>query len=155
MSKNPLERIKALGKPIEPKVEKLNKGGKTLGHKSLSENGGVRAGAGRKPNEEKLVERGLKAIMDEHFGSKAKIEIRDPKTGQTRIIDKPRALILLERLFVTAQTTGDVSAIKEWFDRAVGKSPQTFRGDAQNPFRVDLGLSEVIAEKIYGNKPAP
>ena len=105
--------------------------------------------SGKKPSAEIAAKRGIKEIMEGHFASSVKIEVRDPKTGKTYIIDKPRALVLLEDLFATAHNTKEVAAIKEWYDRAVGKAPQVI-SSGPTPFRMDIRVMHLIAEKVYG-----
>ncbi len=110
-------------------------------------------GTGNPPKEITLLRRGIKAFMEQHSNEKIDVKITDPKTGQTRTIKKPRAMVLLEVLFAKAYTDKDVAAIKEWFDRAVGKSAQPIRGDGDDdtPIRMEIDITKIL-QKAYENE---
>lgn len=117
-----------------------------------SKKGGKQPGAGRPPKEETLVMRSIRAYMDAHANEEVDITVTDPKTGQKRVVKKPRAVILLEILFKKAFENKDVAAINAWLDRAVGKPTQPIRGDGDSdaPIRLEHDISSIIA-KAYGN----
>ncbi len=109
-------------------------------------------GSGRKPSEQTLIKRGLRQLMDEHANEEVDIEITDKKTGKRIVIKKPRSVILLETLYKKAFIDKDIGAIKEWFDRAVGKAPQPIRGDANDdtPIRQEIDINGAL-DKAYGD----
>ena len=114
--------------------------------------GGPRPNSGRPLKEETLLKRGIKAFMEQHTNEEVPVKITDPKTGQTRTINKPRAMVLLEVLFNKAYSEKDVAAIKEWFDRAVGRPAQPIRGDGDEdtPIKMEIDISKIL-DKAYGD----
>lgn len=117
-----------------------------------SKKGGKQPGAGRPPKEETLVMRGIREYMAQHANEEIDITVTDPKTGKSRVVKKPRSIILLEILFNEAFKKNNVAAIKEWLDRAVGKPAQPIRGDGDSdaPIRMEHDISSIIA-KAYGD----
>lgn len=106
----------------EKAIEKLKKGGEIKPKKK----GGKRQGSGRKPKEANLIARGIKNYLDKHFTGDAEIQITDPKSGEKRIISKPRIVAALEKLFsLGMKGEGDADALNKWLDRALGKAPQS------------------------------
>lgn len=108
--------------------------------------------SGRKPKEENLIKRGVRELMDGHFLEEVPVRIKDPKTGQERVINKPRSLIVLDALFKVAVDTKNVPAMKEWFDRAIGKAPQPIRGDGDSdaPVKLEVDITSML-DKAYGD----
>lgn len=119
--------------------------------KTKGKRGGWRNG-GRPLKEETIVMRGIREHMNQHANEEIDITVTDPKTGKTRVVKKPRSLILLEILFTEAFQKKNVAAIKEWLDRAVGKPAQPIRGDGDSdaPIRMEHDISSIIA-KAYGD----
>lgn len=107
---------------------------------------------GRPPKEETLVMRGIREYMAQHANEEIDITVTDPKTGKSRVVKKPRSIILLEILFTEAFQKKNIAAIKEWLDRAVGKPAQPIRGDGDSdaPIRMEHDISSIIA-KAYGD----
>lgn len=134
------ERLKKLAGGVESKTDKLIKSKKSI---VPGKNGGWRPGAGRPPNEETLIKRGIKAYIEQYCDEEVSIQITDPKTGKTRIVQKPRAVVILERIFNMAmgQTEkGHFPALKEFLDRAIGKAVQPIAGadDGESPILIKL-----------------
>ena len=61
-------------------------------------------------------------------------------------------MVLLEVLFNKAYSEKDVAAIKEWFDRAVGRPAQPIRGDGDEdtPIKMEIDISKIL-DKAYGD----
>lgn len=151
------KRIAGGGKPAVQKVEKLKKdmGGKTLGHKPLSSNGGAREGAGRKPLQFDEQRRTLKRSWENFAAEEDEIEIEtadvDPitKERKKRKVKMQRLAIAQKALFENVKK-GDTSAIREFNDRVIGKAKQPIVGDDDDaPLRVDLGVDRLL-DKAYG-----
>lgn len=147
-----IESIKDLLKEAKsrsvPKTEKLKKEIKPVRGK----NGGVRPGSGRPLKEELVIKRGVRELMDGHFLEEVPVRIKDPKTGKERVINKPRSLVILDALFKVAVETKNVPAMKEWFDRAIGKAPQPIRGDGDSdaPVKLEVDITSML-DKAYGD----
>lgn len=123
------ERLKNLGGEGE-KVKKpkyVKKGG----------NGGARRGSGRKNSDEKAEKRGIAVLAEGHYAGSVTVKITDPKTGREKTINKPRLLILLERLF-KAGAEGDIDAANKWLNRALGMPKQTLSGDEEKPILLKI-----------------
>ncbi len=149
------DRSKIMDKPFLQGVEKLKKDEKPT-HKGVESNGGARKNSGRKPLEQTLLKRGIKAFIDEHVNEKVKVQITDPKTGKTLVIEKPRVAVVLQQLYAIGMGTtdkGNAPALKEWLDRAVGKAPQPIRGDGDDdtPIKLEVDISKIL-EKAYGQE---
>ncbi len=86
--------------------------------------GGARPNSGPKTNEEKLVLRGLKEKINNHIEGVVDITVVDKSTGKTKVEEKIRAIAIMEMLFQEAYARKNISAAKEWLDRALGKAPQ-------------------------------
>lgn len=119
--------------------------------------GGRQPGSGRKPKESTIIFRGIREYIDEYFLGVEKVKVTDPISGKSRMVDKPRAVILAEDLFKKGHygtaIDKDIPAIKEFFDRAIGKSPQPIRGDAEDdtPIRLEHDIGDFL-EKSYGDE---
>lgn len=146
-------------------IQDLLKGAKVAAHRGESinqkkgktedgrkHNKGIKGVTGRKPKEENLIKRGVRELMDGHFLEEVPVRIKDPKTGQERVINKPRSLIVLDALFKVAVDTKNVPAMKEWFDRAIGKAPQPIRGDGDSdaPVKLEVDITSML-DKAYGD----
>ncbi len=91
-----------------------------------------------------------KYIIKEHTNEAVKMVVLDDKTGKRITIEKPRSLVMMERLF-KAGMEGDVNAMAKWLDRAAGKPAQPIVGDDDEPpVQIDLGIGRIL-EKAYGN----
>lgn len=96
-------------------------------------------GTGRKPKEIDITRRGIKAYLDSHFNESLKIKITDPKTGKEKVINKPRLVIVLEKLYeIGTQGEGSSDALNKWLDRALGKPLQTVGGDEDKPILLKI-----------------
>lgn len=136
----------------DTKVEKLKKV-----RKSVKQNGGARAGSGRKKHEITIVNKGLKEWMDEHANEPIEMTLIDKKTGKTVTIKKPRRVAVIEKLFEIGmkgdKVIGNVAALKEWLDRYAGKAAQPIRGEGEDsPIRLHVDNLDRILEKAYGNE---
>lgn len=135
-----------------PNLKTLKKGKKSKPDGRKNNRGGKRDGSGRKRSEEKLIVQGVRQLIDQHAGEEVLVEIKDKNGKVIKKIPKPRSLILLEKLFDVGQAQGNIAAIKEWFDRAVGKAPQPIRGDGDNdaPIRIGIDIDSIL-DKAYGD----
>jgi len=126
----------------EKKVEKLKNGKK--------KNGGRRTGSGRKKSEELLAIKGLKEKIDDHKSELIDITKVSQK-GKKTIEKKERLLAMLEMLFQEAYHRKNVSAAKEWFDRTLGKAPQSFElsGSVENREQRVPTKAEMKAASAY------
>lgn len=118
-------------------LENLNK----ITNSSLGNGyGGARLNAGRKPNKDKAMIRKMKAKIEKHGLG---MEVANGKK-QTRIE------ILLTVLFREG-AKGSVAAIKEYFDRQVGKSKESIElGNSEDrAFQVNI---TTVGDKQNGNK---
>lgn len=139
--KKPEERIGIVVGMIEPRpVPSKNQRIKKDGTPDKRKGNGGKGNIGRKPKEEVLIERGLHVIAEAHFGEEVDVKIKDPKTGQERVVKKPRLLIQLERLFAQSATSHE--AIGKWLDRAMGKplQPMEHRGDKNAPIHLSVDI---------------
>lgn len=94
--------------------------------------------SGRKPKEANLIARGIKKYLDDHFNEKVKIQITDPQTGKTRIIEKPRIIRVLEKLYEIGVQNDNADALNKWLDRALGRPIQTIAGEDNKPILVKI-----------------
>ena len=142
------EQLNKLKQSVDPKLENLNSGRK---NRTVAW-GGAGRGQGRKSKEENIIARGIKAWKNEFFAQEDIIEITDPITKQKRTITKPRFAILYEIAYANAVKTGDLSYIKELFDRNEGRAAQPIRGESEDdaPIRIELGMQRIL-DKVYGS----
>jgi len=131
----------------EQNLEKMKK----VGH------GGRREKSGRKPKKEKVKARGIKEVVEKHFGEEVKIRIVDPKTGTSMIVSKPRVLRMLEVLYDQA-VAGSAEAANKWLDRALGKPAQHMSFEDIKPEPEDIkkakkSMAELIDDlrRTFGN----
>ena len=82
--------------------------------------GGAREGAGKPKNPQR--QEFLKVYADIKNHANEEVEAKDETTGKT--IKKKRVLFLLDTLYSLATKDKNVYAVKEYFDRALGKSRQ-------------------------------
>lgn len=116
-------------------------------------NGG-KGNIGRKPIEQKLQERGIKEKLQEFYDGEMMVQITDPKTGQVRIVPKPRVLIAVEKLFSKAvKGDGDIDALSKFLDRVLGrpKQPVTGGDEGDEPIRHEVAGLDDILRKAYGS----
>lgn len=129
------------------KIEPLNSGtprAKTKKKDGRAKNGGARENSGPAPKEEKLIESGLKDLIDAH----AQTDYEWQQNKKSGIVRKARALLLLDKLFELGLKRGNIQAIKEYFDRTLGKAPQPLTGDTKNPLAIRvISVDPAIAEK--------
>lgn len=115
--------------------------------------------SGRKPNEAKLIERGIKSEINKYSMENVQMEVQDPKTGQKRMVKKPRIMWILEtyfnvgmKLLAENKDLAAAGVLNSFLDRAMGKAAQPIRGEGEDdaPIRIagDIGL---ILKKAYGN----
>ena len=86
-------------------------------------NGGARKGSGRKPLLEKQVLEEIKARMKSHGATEIDVKRKDGTTERLT-----RAEALLDILFVEGFNNKNITAIKEYFDRIIGKAVQPLEG---------------------------
>lgn len=156
-----LATLKTLGKPDEVRkqttpqnrkietVADLKPPKKVDGRKN---NGGHHNG-GRKPGGTAMQKRLRKQLLEDHFGEEVEVRVKDRKTGVEKIVMKPRAVVIMERLYMIGMglVEGDSAAIDKWLNRALGKAPQPLVGDEEeDPVQVDLGIGRII-DKAYGD----
>lgn len=128
------ERLKRLAGHKNPENRKIEKPPK-VDRRKFNHAG---PGSGRKPKEENLTRRGIKAYLDTHINEKVKIRVTDPKTGKSKEVSKPRLIIILEKLFAAAAVDGNVDAMNKWLDRALGKPLQPVGGDEDHPIMIKI-----------------
>jgi hypothetical protein len=149
------EKLNKLKESVKPRTEKsvkielLKKPAKS----KQTGKGGKRDGAGRKPQDETLIKKGIKQWIDDHVKEDVKITVLDKSTGKTVEIKKTRLMYALEMLYqigTGATSKGNAGALSMWLDRALGKPPQTLRGGDEDdaPLRVDIGF-DVMLDKVY------
>jgi hypothetical protein len=102
-------------------VEKIEK-------KPKSKKGGARPGSGRKPLLDKAEIEHVKELISQHG-----IQI-DSKDKQKRL----RILRLLDILYEQGTKKKDVRAIKEYFDRQLGKSKEHVELKGDLPFNLTI-----------------
>lgn len=100
-------------------IEKLNSE-----TKSKKRRGGARQGAGRKPNLEKLKAKGIKEMMENHAQEVVDVVVMNKQTGKTEVVKKTRQQALLDALYTEGHNNKNIPAIKEYFDRTMGKATQ-------------------------------
>ncbi len=135
-----------------PRTEKLKKEEKPVKGK----NGGRRPGSGRKTLEKTIIARGL---IDNAAKLEEEIEIQDPVTGIKRKVKKPRVVWAMDTFFrlgmylASKNDIAGVQSLKEFMDRAVGRSAQPIRGDGEDdpPIKIGVNIGEIL-KKAYGNK---
>ena len=142
LTKSPLETDRKIEKALET-IVKIDK--RKFNHAGPN--------SGRKPKMETLLKRGIKAFLDDHVNEKVKVQVTDPKTGKTMIIDKPRVAVVLQQLYALGMGTtdkGSAPALREWLDRALGKAPQPIRGDGDDdtPIKLEVDITKIL-EKAY------
>jgi len=103
------------------KIEKLNSTKKSVSDKR-KKNGGARPGAGRKPSEERLALLGYKQVIDKH--GHEMVQVTEVSGGKTKIVEKSRLLAMLDILFIEGHQKRNITAVKEYLDRVLGKAPQ-------------------------------
>lgn len=147
-----VDRLNALtGK--NPKIQKIENGiEEKIDHRHFNKR---TPGSGRKPSEEKLIQRGIKALIDEHVNGEVDIQVADPKTGRVRMMKKPRVIVVLEKLFQIGMREGDVDALNKWLDRALGKPKQApLENEEERPlliFDMNTRLQfNRMLDKVYG-----
>lgn len=113
-------------------------------------NGGVRPNSGRKPNEEKLVVKGIKQLIDNFTNEEVEVQIMDREKATVIKMKKPRIIALLEMLYQEAMKNKNVIAAKEVLDRSLGKAPQKIQGDSDAPL-VIVDVSTQL-NKVYGSE---
>lgn len=84
--------------------------------------GGARVGAGRKPNMEKLIVKGIQQQLEDHANEI--VEVREKIGDKTTIVKKSRRQALMDVLYIEGHNKKNISAIKEYFDRTQGKAKQ-------------------------------
>lgn len=117
-------------------VDKVEKRG-------VKKNGGKRAGSGRKPAVDKHVLLTVKEMIAKH--ATEEIEVQPSRTSK-ELVKKSRYLILLDVLFEEG-TKKNIPAIKEYYDRTLGKVPQPIKGDPDDRTPIPIEISEAIAVK--------
>lgn len=128
-------------KPSHQGAVYVKKGGK----------GGARPNAGKAPLPAIERRRTLKQSWQD-FGLED-IEVKYPKQLEKGTVVERR--IKMKRIRVIQETTfnearkGNITAIKEFNDRVLGKSPQPIVGDEEeDPIRFNLGIGRIL-EKAY------
>lgn len=120
--------------------------------KDLKKNGygGRRAGSGRKPLALDDKKRTLKQLHEDFALEDDEVQRIDKGTGKVRREKMKKARVVLEALYKQAKT-GDVSAIKEFNDRILGKSKQPITGGDEDdtPLRLDVDITSIV-NKVYG-----
>ena len=114
---------------------------------------------GRPPNEETLVERGIRAKIDEYCEQEMELEVKDPQTGQTRKVKKPRIMWAVETFFTVGMNLaqkGEFSGIQtldKFLDRSLGKASQPIRGEGEDAPPISLHINNLrdILRKAYGS----
>lgn len=110
---------------IDEKVNSEKKSSKRGG--SRPGTGGKRPGAGRKPNKERLIKLGIKEILDKHGLETVEVVETDRATGATRTVPKTRVQALLDVLYNEGHNKRNVPAIKEYYDRVMGRPIQSLQ----------------------------
>ena len=128
------DRIQRL-KGEKPKLDDLKK---TKGSSKGTWGGKRPNTGGSKPKEANLIARGIKAYMDAHFNEKVKIQITDPKTGKVRIVDAPRIVVVLQKLYEIGMKNDNADALNKWLDRALGKPVQAIEGNPDKPIQLHI-----------------
>ncbi len=106
-------------------IEQEFKGLNSLKKEGKSKRGGLRSGAGRRPDLNKQTLAEVKARIAGH----AAVEIEVTKSGKmVRIL---RIEALLDILFREGMK-GNIQAIKEYLDRQIGKAIQPISGAGEN-----------------------
>lgn len=110
------------------KTPKKAKGGKNYVPNGIGR-GGYRAGAGRKPDEQKEEVKALREAVLGFLNEEGEMIVTDAQ-GQ-RVVKAINNLILVKTLFHEAVKNKNVAAIKEIWDRAYGKAKQTVEMDGR------------------------
>lgn len=105
--------------------------------------GGARKGAGgvKPTNTKTLIRRGIKQWIDDHGKEDLKVTVRDPITGKTRVIQKTRLMLALEKLYkIGMEGDGSPDALDKWLNRILGRPVQPIAGDEDAPMvlRIDF-----------------
>lgn len=144
MTETPMEKLKRLagvGKTVQKeapeKFDSLIKTAEIKKPENIEKRGGWRENAGRKPNEANTIMRASKKKLDEFYHGEVRVQVTDPKTGKSFIVNKPRTVRVAEALYKQAVENNDVSAQREFLNRAVGKVPDAVEGsDPNKPIRI-------------------
>jgi len=140
------EQLKGASKtPVAPAAPKLEKLEKKRG-KDKGKHGGKRNNSGRKPLEEDEKRVTLKRSYENYAGEEDDVTVKRLENGTVvqRREKMARIRVLQEALYKKARE-GDVSAIKEFNDRVLGKSRQPIVGDDEEPpVQIDLGIGDVL-----------
>lgn len=112
--------------------------------------GGKREGSGAKKKIENLQIMGIKQLIDNFTNEEVEVQIMDREKGIVIKMKKPRIVALLEMMYQEAMKNKNIMAGKEVLDRALGKAPQTIKGDTDAP----LAIIDVTGQlnKVYGSK---
>lgn len=105
----------------------------------------------------KTLNKDLKVIdiKEEHLMEEVEIIYRNKETGKLDRIKKPTMIALLDKLRSKALSTNDVRelvpAVKEYFDRTMGKARQEveFKGAIKTEEQRPLSAAEKAAVKAY------
>lgn len=146
------EKINALKTGIQsvqnsvPKNIKLPRYTKKGGH------GGKRQGTGRKPSKPDEVRRTIKKAYEEFAEDEVEVQELHKGTKEIRVKKLKRIRVIQEALFKKAKD-GDVSAIKEFNDRVMGKSKQPITGGEEDdtPLRIEHSGIDRILDNAYGD----
>lgn len=101
--------------------------------------------SGRQPSDDTLVKRGVQQWLDEHINEQVDVQFEDKRTGKIVKKKMPRLMMEMEVLYklgIGATVNGNVAAITQWLDRALGKpmQPLEHRGDKDAPLRIVVDL---------------
>ncbi len=156
MSNEALQRAEALlGNPLPTSIKEnqiINIVSPVKKIDGRRNNRGIPGKAGKKPNQTKLIEKGIKQWIDDHAKEKVNVTYVD-KTGKVRTIPKQRIMYAMEALFaigVGMSTKGSPDAIAKWLDRIMGKPAQPIRGDGDEdaPIKVAFDIKHIL-QKAY------
>lgn len=113
-------------------------------------NGGTRKGSGRKAFAEDEKRRTLKQSWENFALGQVDVQRIDKGTKEVRIIKMNRLQVAQEKLFKLVEEK-DVTAIKEFNDRTLGKSrqPMTIGNEDETPLRIEVDLIDKV-KKTYG-----
>lgn len=122
-------------KSVSDKTEKLKKSTKRKKSQYVKKggNGGARQGSGRKKREDLEVVKKIKEIIEMHGIEEVYVQ----KGGKVEKLT--RVAVLLESLYREG-ANGNVQAIKEYFDRQIGRSKESLALETakDNVFNIKL-----------------
>ena len=117
--------------------------------------GGARKGAGRKPRKASITYEKLTELCELHAQEVIEVRVLDKQTKKYKTEKMSRAHALLNALFERALHKKDVPAIREYFDRTMGRARQQISLDGnvnineqRQPTQAEIEAAKAYEEAI-------